>query len=113
MKYISMIIILLTTGCVPMGTDTGLDSGYKTSADMPGCKTTTYCYEATWLTEANCASGFDYLENGCPTSNMIGECAVNSGGDYQGSATGYYYDGQTDPEGACWDYGNGGTYTAY
>jgi hypothetical protein len=114
-KYISAMILLVSTSCVPMSKDTGsdYDSGNASGTELPGCMITTYCYEASWLTESNCASGFEFLVGGCPTDGIIGECAVNSGGDYDGSATGYYYEGQTDPEGACWDYGNGGTYTAY
>ena len=94
------------SACVPMDKDTGL----ILAMDIPliWLHSTTYCYEATWLTEDNCANGFDYLENGCPTTGMVGECEVNAGGDYEGAATGYYYEGQTDPEIACWDYGNGG-----
>ena len=115
MKRISMTMFVFALACVPMDKDTGFDTGFgeEVSSEMPGCKTTTYCYEATWLTENNCANGFDYLESGCPTYGMVGECAVNPGGDYEGAATGYYYEGQTDPEMACWDYGNGGIYTSY
>ena len=114
-KYISAMILLVATSCVPMSKDTGYesDSGNASGTELPGCMITTYCYEASWLTESTCASGFEFLVGGCPSDGIIGECAVNPGGDYDGSATGYYYEGQTDPESACWDYGNGGTYTAY
>ena len=113
-KYVFAFVLTFATSCVPMGKDTGYeyDSGSYTT-DSPGCMITTYCYEATWLTESNCAGGFEFLVGGCPTEGIVGECAVNPGGDYEGSATGYYYEGQTDPEAACWDYGNGGTYTGY
>ena len=68
MKKLSIMLLFFAGACVPMDKDTGFDSGYDygTSSDKPGCKTTTYCYEATWLTEDNCANGFDYLESGCP-----------------------------------------------
>ena len=114
MKYILTLFVVLASACVPMSKDTGYtyDSGNTDSA-LPGCMILTYCFEANWLTASSCPADFEYLTGGCPTENIIGECAVNPGGDYQGAATGYYYQGQTDPEGACWDYGNGGTYTAY
>ena len=104
-KYIFAFVLTFATSCVPMGKDTGseYDSG-SYATDLPGCMITTYCYEAS-CTELIV---FEFLSRSRGSHRRNVESAAK--GAFVSNR--YYYEGRTDQE-ACYNYGNGGTYTAY